>query len=126
MQPLPSLQRLPSPATGFEHVPVSLSQVPTLWHWSDAPQTTGVAPVQTPVLQLSIVVHLSPSSHAVASAALATPQEPAVQVLTLQAAAVPQSATVTQPTHAPLPSHLSEPPAMPHAVLTATGVWVFS
>jgi len=34
---------------GSEQMPVSGSQVPALWHWSDAVQTTGSEPVQVPV-----------------------------------------------------------------------------
>src|SRR3990170_1782034 len=35
VQALPSVQTLPSAFDGFEHVPVAVSQVPALWHWSD-------------------------------------------------------------------------------------------
>jgi hypothetical protein len=36
VQALPSLQVVPSVLLGLEHVPVTPSQVPTLWHWSRA------------------------------------------------------------------------------------------
>src|SRR5690349_630753 len=37
---LPSLQGIPSRAGGFVHCPVAGSQVPAVWHWSSAMQTT--------------------------------------------------------------------------------------
>ena len=49
VQALPSLQALPLIFTGFEHIPVLESQVPTTWHWSEAVQTTGLLPVHTPL-----------------------------------------------------------------------------
>src|SRR2546428_657435 len=45
---LPSLQAVPSGASGFEHTPVDGLQVPATWHWSLAVQVTGLLPVQTP------------------------------------------------------------------------------
>jgi hypothetical protein len=48
VQTLPSSQPVPSAFAGFEHRPVALLQTPTLWHWSDALQTTGFAPTQPP------------------------------------------------------------------------------
>jgi hypothetical protein len=38
----------PSIFAGFEQVPVEGLQVPTSWHWLEAVQTTGLAPVQVP------------------------------------------------------------------------------
>jgi hypothetical protein len=43
-----------------------------LWHWSEAVQITGFAPVQTPAWQESVCVHASLSSHAVSSGCLAS------------------------------------------------------
>ena len=37
--------------------------MPASWHWSDAPHTTGLPPVHAPAWQVSVCVHLSPSSH---------------------------------------------------------------
>ena len=46
---VPSLQAVPFGFAGFEHNPVPELQVPARWHWSLAVQTTGFAPVHTPV-----------------------------------------------------------------------------
>src|SRR3989449_1055632 len=64
VQALPSLQALPLIFTGFEHVPVLGSQVPTTWHWSEAVQTTGLLPVHTPLCQVSVCVQALPSLQA--------------------------------------------------------------
>src|SRR2546427_355120 len=61
VQALPSLQALPLVFAGFEHVPVVGEQVPTTWHWSEAVQTTGLLPVQTPLWQVSVRVQALPS-----------------------------------------------------------------
>jgi hypothetical protein len=65
VQPLPSLQGVSFAAAGLEHVPVAGLQVPATWHWSDAAQTTGFAPVQTPAWQVSLCVQPLPSLQAV-------------------------------------------------------------
>jgi len=64
VQELPSLQALPLIFTGFEHVPVVGEQLPTTWHWSEAVQTTGLLPVQTPLWQVSVCVQALPSLQA--------------------------------------------------------------
>src|SRR5439155_1220556 len=64
VQASPSLQALPLAFGGFEHVPVVGSQVPAVWHWSEAVQTTGLLPVQTPLWQVSVCVQASPSLQA--------------------------------------------------------------
>jgi hypothetical protein len=46
VQALPSLHEMPLALAGFEHVPVSAPQAPASWHWSDAAQLIGLAPVQ--------------------------------------------------------------------------------
>src|SRR5437764_1333838 len=38
VQASPSLQAEPLALAGLEHVPVAVSQVPALWHWSEALQ----------------------------------------------------------------------------------------
>src|SRR2546423_816283 len=48
VQRLPSLHGVASGLFGLEHAPVLVSQVPALWHWSDAVHTTGFAPVHAP------------------------------------------------------------------------------
>src|SRR2546427_783189 len=66
---LPSLQAVPSGASGFEHTPVDGLQVPATWHWSLAVQVTGLLPVQTPDRQESVWVQALPSLQAVPSGA---------------------------------------------------------
>jgi len=63
VQGLPSLQALPLVFTGFEHVPVVGLQVPAVWHWSEAVQTTAL-PVHTPLWQVSVCVQALPSLQA--------------------------------------------------------------
>jgi len=61
---LPSLQTAPSGLAGLEQTPVDGLQTPAAWHWSDAAQTTGLAPVHVPAWQVSLVVQALPSLHA--------------------------------------------------------------
>src|SRR2546422_1373308 len=68
VQALPSLQVLPLAFAGFEHVPVAGSQVPAVWHWSEAVQATGLLPVQTPLWQGSVCVQALPSLQGLALA----------------------------------------------------------
>jgi hypothetical protein len=56
-----SLQEVPSVFAGFEQIPVPMSQVPALWHWSGVGQVTGFAPTQTPSVQVSVWVQALPS-----------------------------------------------------------------
>ena len=63
VQALPSLQALPLTLAGFEHVPVAGLQVPAVWHWSEAVQTTGLLPVHTPLWQVSVCVQALRSLH---------------------------------------------------------------
>src|SRR5436190_10389132 len=65
VQALPSLQAVPLLAFGLEHWPVAVLQVPAVWHWSSAVQTTGLAPVQVPLWQVSVCVQALPSLQAV-------------------------------------------------------------
>ena len=62
MQALPSVQVAPFALFGFVHTPVPLLHVPASWHWSSAPQTTGLAPVHVPAWQVSVCVQASPST----------------------------------------------------------------
>ena len=48
VHPLPSLQRVPFGAFGFEHEPVAVLQVPATWQASEAVQTTGLDPAHVP------------------------------------------------------------------------------
>lgn len=63
MQALLSLQFL----GGFEHVPVPVSHVPAVWHWSDAVHVTAL-PVHVPDWHVSGCVQALPSLHVVPSA----------------------------------------------------------
>src|SRR2546426_1197984 len=62
---LPSLQAVPSEASGFEQPPVEGSHTPATWHWSLAEQVTGLAPEQTPDRQGSGLGQAVPSLQAV-------------------------------------------------------------
>jgi hypothetical protein len=68
VQKLPSVQLLPFAFVGFEHAPLTGSQVPARWHWSEAAQTTGFFPLQAPATQVSVCVHRLPSLHDAPSA----------------------------------------------------------
>jgi hypothetical protein len=48
VQPFASLHPVPFGWAGFEQTPVPVLQTPAAWHWSEAVQTTGFDPVQTP------------------------------------------------------------------------------
>src|SRR5205823_6595442 len=63
VQALPSLHAVPFVFGGLEHTPVVVLQVPTSWHWSEAVQTTGLLPVQTPFWQVSVCVQALLSLH---------------------------------------------------------------
>jgi len=52
VQALPSLHEVPFAATGFEHTPVVVLQVPATWHASLAVHVIGWEPVQTPAWQV--------------------------------------------------------------------------
>src|SRR5436309_3528976 len=59
------MQAVPLLAFGLEHWPVAVLQVPATWHWSEAVQTTGLPPVQSPLWQVSVCVQALPSLQAV-------------------------------------------------------------
>src|SRR5581483_8693835 len=61
---LSALQSAPSALTGFEQAPVAGSQVPAMWHWSDAMQVLAAPPAQAPAWQASPLVQALPSSQA--------------------------------------------------------------
>ena len=62
---LPSLHPVPLPALGLLQTPVPVLQTPAVWHWSEALHVTGLAPVQTPVWQVSLCVQALASLHPV-------------------------------------------------------------
>ena len=65
VQPLKSVQELPSGFSGFEHTPVAGAQVPARWQLLIAEQITGLPPLHTPAWQVSDCVQAFPSEHAV-------------------------------------------------------------
>ena len=67
---------VPSAAGGWEQVPLAGSQVPTLWQPSWTAQVTAVPALQTPPRQLSMPLHLLPSSQLTPSASAGFEQTP--------------------------------------------------
>src|SRR5213083_2475679 len=57
VQASPSSHGAPLSLAGLLQVPVVGSQVPAVWHWSEAVHTTGLAPTQAPAWQVSLCVH---------------------------------------------------------------------
>lgn len=78
MHLLPVLQAVPLGAFGLEQVPVVGSQMPARWHWSDAVQTTGLLPVQTPFWHVFVWKHLSVPVQAVPLGAFGLEHRPVV------------------------------------------------
>jgi hypothetical protein len=76
VQPLLSLHPVPLVSAGFEHTPVAGVHVPVPWHWSKGLQTTGFAPVHTPVWQVSLCVQEFESLHTVPFALFGFEQAP--------------------------------------------------
>src|SRR6266403_992324 len=64
---VPSAHAVPLALFGFEQTPVEGLHVPALWHWSCAVHVIAV-PLQEPPWQVSLLVHLSPSSQVAPSA----------------------------------------------------------
>jgi hypothetical protein len=101
---LPSSQAVPSGRTGLEHAPVAGLQVPAEWQPSAAAHTTGFAPVQTPLWQLSERVQALPSLQAVPFDAVGFEQTPVagLQVPATWQASLAEHTTGLAPTQAPL------------------------
>src|SRR2546427_279525 len=76
VQALPSLHAVPLLAFGLEHRPVAVLQVPATWHWSEAVQTTGLLPVQSPLWQVSVCGQAVASGQGVAFGGGGFEQEP--------------------------------------------------
>ena len=76
MQAFESLQAVPFGTLGFEHRPVTVLQVPAMWHWSEAVQTTGFAPTHVPFWQESVWVQALESLQEVPFGALGFEQRP--------------------------------------------------
>jgi len=106
----PSLQPLPSTLAGFEQTPFTVSQVPTLWHWSSAVHSTGLLPVHTPLWQVSVLVQALLSLQALPSTLDGFEQTP---VFGSQLPALWHWSLAVHDT-APLPVHL---PALQASVL---------
>jgi len=64
--PHPAPHDVPSALLGLLHTPVDGLQTAS-WHASPPEHVLGLPPVQTPVWQLSVCVHMSPSSQVVPS-----------------------------------------------------------
>jgi hypothetical protein len=81
VQAFPSSHDVPFAAMGpSEHVPLAGSHVPARWHCSDAVQTTGFDPVQTPDRHVSVCVQPFPSLHPVPSGAVGFEQVPVAEL----------------------------------------------
>ena len=80
MQASPSEQALPLTLTGFEQTPDAVSQVPALWHWSEAAHVTGLAPAQAPDWHVSVCVHAFPSEHTLPLALAGLEQTPLAEL----------------------------------------------
>jgi hypothetical protein len=65
VHPSLSLQIVPLALFGFEHIPVPVLQMPTLWHWSRAVQTVAAPLEQDPFWQVSPLVQPLLSLHIV-------------------------------------------------------------
>jgi hypothetical protein len=78
VQALLSVHSVPFGAKGFEQVPATGSQVPAVWHASEAVHVLGFAPVQEPPWHVSLWVQAFPSLQAVPFVAAGFEQEPLV------------------------------------------------
>jgi hypothetical protein len=52
-----AVQAVPGGKGGLLHAPVAGSHVPVAWHWSVAPQTTGLLPLHAPAWQTYVCKH---------------------------------------------------------------------
>jgi hypothetical protein len=101
VQAFPSLQAVPFVWAGFEHTPVVGSQVPAVWHWSDAAQVLAL-PAQVPFdEQTSLAVQLLLSLHATPVLMVVVQAAVPLHVRVLQVSLVQ---VIAVPTHTPLPS----------------------
>src|SRR5205814_1219596 len=73
---LPSLQGAPSGLAGLLQAPVAGLQVPAVWHWSEAGQTTGFVPTQARAARVAVRVQALPSSQGAPSALAGLLQAP--------------------------------------------------
>ena len=108
---LPSLHAAPFGFDGLEQTPVDGLHVPTSWHWSLAVHSTGFAPVQAPVWQVSDCVHALPSLHAAPFGFEGFEQTPVdeLQVPALWHWSLAVQVTGVPATHAPAALQVSAP-----------------
>jgi hypothetical protein len=64
VQAFPSLQVVPFAFAGLEQVPLTVSQVPAVWHWSSTVHVFGAPGLHAPPWQVSTRVQALPSLHA--------------------------------------------------------------
>src|SRR2546427_8501727 len=85
-------------------MPVVVLQVPALWHWSEAVQTTGLEPVHLPLWQVSVWVQGLASLHGTPSSFAGSEQEPVAgsQVPASWHWSVGRQTTGLLPVHTPL------------------------
>ena len=74
-EPHPAPHVVPSGLLGLPHTPVDGLQTAS-WHASAPEHVLGLPPVQTPVWQVSVCVHMSPSLQVVPSALLGSEHAP--------------------------------------------------
>jgi hypothetical protein len=103
VQALPSLQIVPSLASGLEQTPEAGLHAPATWHWSSAVQAVEV-PVHVPATHASFFVHAFPSLQVVPSAAVGLEHFPLVvsHVPTVWHASAAVHVTGLAPVHVPL------------------------
>jgi hypothetical protein len=97
VQMSPSLQDVPSAFGGFEQ-PVAGEQTPTLWHWSEATQTTGPPAWHVPPEHVSFWVQRFPSSH---GPVLFVKTHPVAGLHVSVVQALPSLQTTGEPPHVP-------------------------
>ena len=120
VQPLPSLHIVPSAFAGNVQTPVCGLHVPAVWHAVGAPQTTGLAPTQTPLWQTSLCVQAFPSLHATPLSSVHVPfaDEPAATEHASHAPALQAVAQQTPSAQKPLAQSSAEP----HGAAIASGL----
>jgi hypothetical protein len=124
-----SLQAVPFGLAGFEQIPVDGLHVPGLWQESGTPQTTGFAPVQMPLWQVSVWVHALASLQTEPFVFAGFEQRPVdgLQVPTSWHWSDAVQVTAVPGTQVPVALHASAPLQRfesAQLVPAATGVWV--
>lgn len=78
VQAFPSLQGVPFGVEGLEQEPLTVSQVPARWHWSEAVHTFAAPDWHTPDWHVSPLVQALPSEQVVPEGAFGLEQVPEV------------------------------------------------